>query len=77
MGVDNTLTCRLHTIGEVMDRCSISRSTIYRMMESGVLPRPVKIGERAVRWYESEIVDFVGSRPRAEVEGAKCENPRT
>ena len=68
MAVDNTLTRRLLTIGEVMDRCSISRSTIYRMMESGVLPRPVKIGERAVRWYEFEIDDFVASRPRSESE---------
>ncbi len=50
---------------EVEARTSLSRSSIYRLMRSGVFPEPVKISSRAVRWRSSEIEQFLDSRPRA------------
>ena len=51
--------------GEVEQICKISRSAIYRLMRSNKFPAPIKIGDKAVRWRESEVYDFLDSRPRA------------
>ena len=52
---------RLMTRTEVEDRCGLARSTIYRMMEEGSFPRPVRIGAKAVRWREDEINALIQS----------------
>ena len=61
---------RLLTRPEVETRCGITRSTIYRMMRAGQFPEPVKVGPSAVRWPESEIEEWLNTRPRATGEGA-------
>ena len=38
---------------------------IYRLMDSGHFPRPVKVGKRAVAWYLDEVAAWIDSRPRA------------
>ena len=50
---------------EVLHRVGLARSTIYRMMEAGTFPRPVKIGQRAVAWPESDIERWIAERPEA------------
>ena len=50
---------------EVEARCGIARSTIYRLMRESRFPQPLRIGERAVRWSEAEIVGWLASLPRA------------
>ena len=50
---------------EVEARCGIARSTIYRLMNEGLFPQPLRIGGRAVRWLESEIIVWQASLPRA------------
>lgn len=40
----------------VCKRVGVTKSTLYRWMESGQFPAPVKIGERAVAW-DSRAVD--------------------
>lgn len=47
---------------EVMNRTSLSRSTIYAYIKKGMFPKPIKIGLRAVGWHESEIIDWIKSR---------------
>lgn len=47
---------------EVRSRTGLSRSTIYAMMASGMFPKSVKLGQRAVGWMESEIGDWLNSR---------------
>jgi predicted DNA-binding transcriptional regulator AlpA len=37
------------------ERLSVSRSTLYRMIEQGHLPSPVRISARCVGWPESQI----------------------
>lgn len=39
----------------VKGRTGLSRSEIYRRIAAGTFPRPVKLGERASAWVESEI----------------------
>jgi prophage regulatory protein len=44
---------------------TLSRSTIYDKMSKGTFPRPVKLGERAVAWRESDVVAWLECRPQA------------
>lgn len=41
---------------------SLSRSAIYAKVANGEFPRPIKLGERAVGWIESEINDWITAR---------------
>ena len=50
---------------QVEEITGLSRSSIYRLMKSGEFPRPVKVGPAAVRWRESDIMDWLESRPRS------------
>ena len=54
---------------EVEKRCGLATATIYRKMQEGTFPKPVKVGKRAVRWYESEIVEWLAQCPRVHDEG--------
>ena len=37
----------------------LSRSTIYKWMNEGSFPKPVKLGPRAVGWREADINDWL------------------
>ena len=56
---------RLLTLREVTAATALSRSSVYALMAESRFPKPVRIGTRAVRWVEREVVDFIASRPRA------------
>ena len=57
---------KLLRLRQVEEITGLSRSSIYRRMQAGEFPRPVKIGSTAVRWSEGEIVAWLESLPRAE-----------
>ena len=40
---------------ELEKRLGLSRSSIYKMMDDGEFPRPVRIGRRAVGWRAADI----------------------
>ena len=50
---------------QVEEITGMSRSSIYRLMQNGEFPRPVRVGPTAVRWRESEITAWLESRPVA------------
>ena len=50
---------------EVQDRTGLSRSAIYRLMREGDFPPPRRLGQRAVRWRESDLEAWLASRPLA------------
>ena len=56
---------RLLRRSEVESRTGFSRTSIYRLMRAGQFPEPLKVGPRAVRWRESEILKWLAERPRA------------
>ena len=41
---------RILRLREVLLRCGISKSTLYRMKDSGLFPPYIPIGERTVGW---------------------------
>ncbi len=49
---------RLLTIREVASRLGASTRHVYRLIASGELPRPVKVG-KASRIPESELNDYI------------------
>jgi prophage regulatory protein len=54
---------RLLRLPQVIERTSLSRSTLYELMERGAFPRPVKItGARANAWVQSEVEEYVRAR---------------
>lgn len=50
---------------EVERRIGLARSSIYRMMEAGEFPRPIRIGRRAVAWRASDLDRWQAERPEA------------
>ena len=50
---------------QVEEITGLSRSSIYRLMQTDGFPRPVKVGPAAVRWRASDITGWVESRPVA------------
>ncbi|HCE1551370.1 TPA: AlpA family phage regulatory protein [Vibrio parahaemolyticus] len=64
-------TLRIIQLTEVIQKTSISKSTIYRKIEKGLFPPPVRLDDcgsdsntRRVGWFESEVDDWILSRPR-------------
>jgi len=53
---------RLLRLREVQHRVGLGRSTIYRWMDDGKFPRPHIIGSYCVRWLESDIDEWIGSK---------------
>ena len=53
---------------EVERITSMSRSSIYRYMQAGTFPQPVRVGPAAVRWRVSDITAWLESRPGARSE---------
>jgi len=50
---------------EVERRIGLARSSIYRMMDAGEFPRPIRIGRRAVAWRVSDLDRWQAERPPA------------
>lgn len=45
----------------------LSASSIYRLLDAGRFPRPLRITPRCVRWLESEIAEWQASQVRTGV----------
>ena len=56
---------RFLRINEVVARVGLSKSSIYEMVKRGEFPAPVRIKVRAVGWWESDIDEWMSSRPPA------------
>lgn len=53
------MSMKLIRIKEVMDRTGLGRSTVYKYMNHGLFPKPIKLGTRAVAWVESEVEAWI------------------
>lgn len=53
---------RFLKIDEVVGMTSISRATIYRLMDSEEFPRRVALSKGCVRWSMHEVSDWMQSK---------------
>ncbi len=58
---------RVIPLPEVVEITTISRSTLFRMVEKGSFPAPRQIGERRVGWLSDEVQAWLLDRPVAMV----------
>lgn len=49
-------------IGEVRRLTGLSDSAIYRFVQQGKFPRPLKLSERSSAWVESEVRGWIVAR---------------
>ena len=47
---------------DVLQRCGLSRSSLYSQVAEGEFPKPVKISTRSVGWVESDLDDWIQDR---------------
>ena len=50
------------SMGELINRLGLSRSTIYKMVEDGTFPAPIKIGARRIAWKVASVDDWLEER---------------
>ena len=50
---------KLLRLKQVLEATALTRSTLYRKIANETFPRPVHIGDRAVAWRESDIVQWM------------------
>ncbi len=59
---------RLLRIAEVTALVGLSRATVYRLIDSGGFPRPVRLSPGRVAWVRREVEDWMSrleEAPRA------------
>ena len=57
----NNKNIRLLRLPEVMTKTGYGKAWIYRLINEGLFPQPVKIGVRAIAFIESEIDEWIVS----------------
>ena len=68
-----TATSDMMTIDEVQSFLKVSRATVYELMATKRLPRPLKVG-RSNRWLRLEVENWLAAQPRAHVQ-VRIEGP--
>lgn len=48
-------------------RTGLSRSSIWKRVKAGTFPAPLELGPKARGWRESEVEEWLQSRPVAQV----------
>ena len=56
---------RLLKIIEVQEMTGLSRASVYKKVADGLLPRPVRLSLRCVRWRASELQAFIEGLPHS------------
>jgi excisionase family DNA binding protein len=46
-------------IEQVAAMLAVSRRTVYRMLDAGQLPEPIRFGKRMLRWLSSQITEWI------------------
>ncbi len=57
--MENLTTSKLLRLPKVMEKTGLSRSSVYDQVKKSRFPAPVRIGERAVAWRESDINKWI------------------
>ena len=61
---------QLLRLPQVMVRVGLKPTRIYELMGDGSFPKPIRLGERAVAWLESEVDSWIvaqAEKPRVQI----------
>jgi prophage regulatory protein len=61
---------QLLRLPQVMERVGLRPTRLYELMGDGSFPKPIRLGERAVAWLESEVDAWIvaqAQKPRVEI----------
>jgi prophage regulatory protein len=61
---NDNLPVRMLRLRDVVAMTSLGSSTIYRKLADDTFPRPMELSVGCVRWIESEVTEWLASRPR-------------
>ncbi len=53
---------RVIRAADVLKRIRISKTQLYRLIQSGSFPRPTKLSERVVVWEEKAVDDWLAQK---------------
>jgi len=53
---------RLLRLPAVIEKCGIRQTQIYRQMETGAFPAPIRVGQRQVAWSEQELDEWIAAK---------------
>lgn len=59
---NNSSLPALLRLPEVIGRIRLGRSSVYAMVQAGVFPAPIRLGERSVAWRADEVEAWLKSR---------------
>lgn len=51
-------------VEEVKSIVGLARSTIYKWVNEGNFPEPIRLGGRRVAWLRSEIFEYIAARAK-------------
>ncbi|PHR85431.1 MAG: AlpA family transcriptional regulator [Colwellia sp.] len=46
-------------LAEVKEYTGLGRSSIYKYMNDGLFPKSVSLGDRAIAWVDTEVIEWV------------------
>ena len=52
-------------LADVITQTTLSSSTIYRLVQAGEFPKPIKLAAHASGWLESDIENWIEARQKA------------
>ena len=67
---------RLLPTNVVLDRVCLSKTQLYRLINSGEFPKPAPIGRHRVGFLESDVNGWIDSRLRLRDEGVGADSRR-
>lgn len=53
-------------IEDVVEKTSLGKSTLEKMIENGEFPKPLKLGPRTRRWHAEDINKWINDLPAVE-----------
>lgn len=59
MHISPDTASRLIDVNNLAKRLDLSTRTLYRMLQRGHLPQPVRMGSRTVRWRLADVLAYV------------------
>lgn len=62
--MSNTESFRIIRVSELSKIIGMSKASIYRLMNSGLFPKAIKLGVNSVGWKSYEVMDWIESRER-------------